>query len=357
MFAGAFATLSRWFQRLLAIRAHPLLRPLLVFGVMAAFAGYFIGIPGKAPDFTVFWAAARNIGGPIYHADFITAAQAQIAPPGARPFANPPPFLLLIAPLGLLPFKPAYVLWVAGTTTFLVEAVGRIARWPWLVMVSPLFMFTALIGQSTMLVGGLLAAGFAMLPRPIIAGVLFALAACIKPQAALLTPLVLLLAGGWRPLVAFGLTAALVSAASAAVLGPHVWVEWLGSLSQIVAINDALHIPRLGSAPLWLKPVLLLAAVLLAVDGFRRGDIPVAMLATVSGALLISPHAPVYDATMLLGPALALVWRAELRSLPAAAMLLSIPIQPAIIGGFVASTAIPFLRTPIKGLLSRPRSA
>ena len=81
------------------------------------------------------------------------------------------------------------------------------------------------------------------------------------------------------------------------------------------------------------------------------------MLACVGGALLISPHAPVYDATMLLAPTLALVWRAELRSVPALGMLVTMPLNPAIIGGYIASTAMPFLRTPIARLWPRLRRA
>src|SRR5688572_7098065 len=87
-------------------RWHPAYRILAVATVAGILAAITISLPNKAPDFTVFWAAATHAFGPIYDSSYLTPLQH--GPPGDRPFAYPPTFLVLIMPLALVPLKTAY---------------------------------------------------------------------------------------------------------------------------------------------------------------------------------------------------------------------------------------------------------
>lgn len=294
--------------RLTALRGPVWLRPVIVAAFCGGLAWLQSGTPGKSSDFTVFWAAAQHAFGPVYDVDFISAAQAGIAPPGARPFQYPPSFLLAILPLALAPYRAAYVIWSGLTAALFVEAGGRMTRWPWLAIFSPVFLFTVLIGQTTLLVGALLMAGLTLSRRPVLAGVLLGVAAALKPQAALLVPVMLAFTGQWRSLLAAGLSALALCAASAGVFGAQAWIDWLAGLRGFVGVNDRLHIARLSPADPALKVALGALSILGIAVAARRRDPPTLILATLGGTLLISPHAPFYEVTLLLPAALAIVW-------------------------------------------------
>ena len=75
-------------------------------------------------------------------------------------------------------------------------------------MLIPWVAFAAFCGQVTFLLGALVMTGLVVnKERPITAGVLFGLAAAVKPQLLMLLPLALIAEGRWRTIIATGVTA------------------------------------------------------------------------------------------------------------------------------------------------------
>jgi hypothetical protein len=281
----------------------------------ALIAHRFIGIAGKAPDFTVFWAAATHAFGPVYDSNFISPLQN--APPGPRPFANPPTFLLLLLPVGLLPFKLAYVAWVSVSVAAYFAAGLRLTKFAWLAVFSPTFLFVALIGQTTLLAGSLAVLGLALAKqRSVFAGIALGIAACIKPQLVILAPLALILLKDVRAILAAGLTALTLVLAATAMFGIAIWSDWIQSLAGFRAITAELNI---GQLALPRSPAILIGCAIVIVSfmalAVRRADRPRLIIATIGGSLLLASYSAHYESVVLLLPALALL-RLDWRILP-----------------------------------------
>ena len=150
------------------------------------------------------------------------------------PWVNPPNFLLMILPFGLLPFALSYALFEGVTLLLLIAALAFCirdrARLPLLIfalVACPATPFTIFLGQSSFLSGALLIAGFTLTERrPTLAGILFGILA-YKPQFCLLIPVALIAGRHWRVLLAAAATAALAVLVSAAIFGLGPWRDWL----------------------------------------------------------------------------------------------------------------------------------
>ena len=97
-------------------------------------------------DFDTFWAASHltllGHAALAYDAHAMQATEAigaQPAPGQFFPYLNPPIFLLLCAPLALLPYLPAMAAFVAGGTATVMVCLRRIlpANWPSLTILAP----------------------------------------------------------------------------------------------------------------------------------------------------------------------------------------------------------------------------
>ena len=270
---------------------------------LAAFLGAWIyirwlALPTNVPDFTVFYAAGKP--GPIYDVEWLTAQQH--VPGHLRPYAHPPTVLLLLRPIAVFPFPVAFALWAALGAATLVEGAVRLApRSWWLIGLSaPVFVALAL-GQMSVLVGGLIALGFYLLPRPLLAGVAFGLAASIKPQLLMLVPVGLLLWGQPRAVLAMGATGLAVIAASL-TLGPHLWIDWLQALPRFARINA--DIGLMGTAPAMPWRLLILAGAVVLMVACRAADTATKAVVTLAATLFTAPHVSIYDFAIL-APALA----------------------------------------------------
>jgi hypothetical protein len=302
------------------------LRPVLVFAAGWAFAWWFFHTkvplsPGNVPDFTVFHAAATP--GPIYDAHWLTNLQGAAI---LRPFAYPPTFLFVCKPLGLVPLETAYCLWNALCWVAYVEATARlIRRLPWLVLFSPLLALTTVLGQTAAPIAALLIFGMTLLHRPLLAGVLFGIAFAIKPQVMLLLPVALMMSGHWRTLVAMG-TSGLALCLASLVWGPQLWPQWIGSLAEFRAINEAIGVWKMTVPMPWTP--LAAMGLLPALWATRHADTPSRLIVIIAGSLMISPHAQSYETAMLVPPALALLFTLQWRSLIAIPMLYIRFVQP-----------------------------
>lgn len=330
-----------------------------LLGLLAAFGLLFVsGVEIWGADFGPLWAAGRaalHEPDRIYDFDFITRAQpwlfGSLDKPTLRPFAYPPTALLFLGPLALAPFGVAWALWTLATgAAFFVLAI-RAGAPRWFVLFTAV-IHTASAGQATFLVGALLLGAFISRNR-VLAGVLFGLAACIKPQAVLLIPVALIATRDWRALFASAATSGLLTGASVALWGLDCWLAWLRAVAQFAAIvtapdfANALITPfgalvRLGmdghAALLMIVPATALVWLV-----FRRTHDPLyRLLALAGGGLLIGSYAVRYELALLaptvaressstkLATSIALVfamafWAAGLLAL-VAALLLVIPM-------------------------------
>jgi hypothetical protein len=258
--------------------------------VFAGFVAVAVALQAHGPaDFKIFWAAQHT------SAPYDPAAIARVLGPGLRPFSYPPTFLLLTTPLGWISQPVAYVGWVALSAMALVASLRRLAA-P-LVLFAPAVFLAGIIGQTSLLMGAALFAGATLLSRPMIAGVLFGLAACIKPQVVVLAPLVLIAGGHWRALAAAAATGLAISLGATALYGFHIWADWLVSLQTFVQSNDVAWQDRYLSLPgLWRIAPLAIGAV----AAWRLADDPERAIGiAVAAALLGSLHAMDYDAAIL----------------------------------------------------------
>jgi hypothetical protein len=320
----------------------------------ALIAAKFINLPGKAPDFTVFWAAATHAFGPVYDSNFITPLQN--GPPGPRPFANPPTFLLMSLPIGLLPFKAAFVASVSASVAAYFAVGLRLTKLAWLAMFSPTLIFVALIGQTTLLAGSLAVLGLTLVrQKSLAAGVLLGLAACIKPQLVILAPLALFFMRDGRAIFAAGLTILTLASVTTLVFGIGVWAAWFQSLADFQAITNHLAIGRLSLPP---RPLVLVCGGIVVISlmalAARRADRPRLIIATVGGSLLLSPYAAHYESVVPLLPALALL-RLDWRLLPIGLLLVGAAITTYPFAAVMLLLSLP--TKPIEGwaFLSEPR--
>lgn len=289
-------------------------------------------------DFLPLWTAGRMAWtdpGHIYNFAAVTRAQDWLLPGmrWMRPYAYPPTALLALAPFGALPFWPSLALWTTMSFAVFLAAGARLARERKrlalvLIALSPAVVLAALVGQTVVLAAGLATLAIADLERrPRLAGVLLAIAAALKPQAALLAPVALLACGAFETLAAAALAGAAIVAASVACFGFARWPEWLASLGPFQAVVES--IPHLmpgvitpygaahalglagAAAALW-RGAFALFGLGLAWRVFAKRRDPATRLAALgAGSLMAAPYAMHYDGALLVIPAVALALRLE----------------------------------------------
>lgn len=192
-------------------------------------------------DFANVWSSGRLVleGRPeaAFDPDIQRPYQQALLGMGAEWFYGwhyPPMFLGLAALLALLPYMPALAVWVVSTTTLYALTIRRIAAdtpapaklVALLALAYPAVFANLTHGHNGCLTAMLLGLGLYLLhERPILAGVLFGLAA-YKPQYGLLLPFALLVAGSWRTAITAALTVALTVAASVALFGTKSWLAF-----------------------------------------------------------------------------------------------------------------------------------
>ena len=293
------------------------------------------GSPQAFGDSFALWSWGRfaiaHAAAAIYDPAELHAAQLALGMPAGDeyPFAYPPSFLLVLWPMGLLPYRlAAATLTLGSLALFLWATIGRGWRVASLLaaLAMPTTTITIVSGQSGFLAGAMLAGGLRLAAsRPVLAGILFGLLT-YKPQLGLLVPVALAAARLWRTLLAASLTALALVCATAALFGSEVWAAWLAALPQYsrqfaAQSSDILHLMptvlagllRLGISPgaanamQWVATA---AAAVMVWAAFRRGPTPLAGAGLLVATFFATPYAFVYDMPVL---ATAIVWIVEER--------------------------------------------
>jgi Glycosyltransferase family 87 len=296
------------------------------------------GLIESGSDANQFYSAARLAGtGHLY--DFDRIAELELQTGGHPiPFGRLPVYAVLLKPLTVLPYRYAREAWL---TVNLFALIGFAALWPVrhrrevIMMVCwscPAAVLLA-TGQDTALFLFFLTAGLRLLQtrRDFAAGLVLSLCAA-KFHLALGIPVFLLARRRWGALIGglVGLSAQL--AISFAAEGR----EWPARLLRLSAISDfspsPSKMPNLlglahglpyGGAIEFVLAIFVIAAVWIV---SRRSPLTIGATAAVLGGLLVSHHAYVYDAVLLL-PACALAARLPgPRFLRYGALALCVPI-------------------------------
>jgi uncharacterized membrane protein YhaH (DUF805 family) len=296
---------------------------LVVAGLALASAVMVVHQPlqSLASDFSCFWAGGKAaISAPRHLYDFAYITQLQGWPQGPdrlRWFISPPSALLVIVPFTLAPFWIDYGAWVLLTgALFLWAGLRAGAPW-WFILFAPV-IYAGFCGQMTCLVGGLALLGLSLQStRPVVAGMLFGLAAAIKPQLVVFVPLALASDGRGRALISTIAAGSLFGLASMAIFGLDAWLDWISALQHHQATIDNDPIMRRadvtayatlvswGLNGAWSYLLAPVAAAAIWVTFRRTTDIADRSIALFGGALIATPYAMNYDVALLV-PAVAI---------------------------------------------------
>lgn len=296
---------------------------------------YRTGNPAGA-DFLSTWTgpylALQGKTSLIYDPEAFKAAQLAVIGgsfEGQLPFHNPPSALLLMLPLGLLPYLPALFLWLFLPFAGLLILVARMAPHPLtlrLAMAFPAIPLNFFYGQGAFLITSGMGAGLLLLDTyPLISGLLFAIVINYKPHLGLLVLAALLFGRYWRTLMTVLLSTALLMAASALVFGVDTWIAFYHHIAisnlQLKNSSDLWNrmttiftLVRIAGGSVGLATTIQIivgAAALLMVAWFWYRQYPLSVRGSllVLGIFLCTPYAYEYDLVLLLLP---MIWFAEL---------------------------------------------
>lgn len=217
------------FLNLGRVRAYGLMIALAYLPMLAKV--YFEATGHIGSDFLAFWGAGKLVvaGMPARVYD-IAAEQAVQALSGTGQlvvFVNPPPYLFVAAPLGLLPYASAWVAWViAGWAAWFLLCRRLLPDAPIAVLAFPGAYLAASHAQNGFLTALLLIGGCLALPRrPLLAGALLG-ALIVKPHLALLVPFWLAAGRKWSAFAAAAASAIALCLASWLVFGSATWLAY-----------------------------------------------------------------------------------------------------------------------------------
>lgn len=280
--------------------------------------------------FSGAWLALHQRTAEIYHWPAYHAFQEQLVGAAVSPnynYSYPPLALVLTLPLAVLPYLPAFGVWLIGGWYAFYRAL-RLAT-PnalLLALAAPAVFVNTYCGQNGVWTAAFLGGGLCLLERrPVIAGVLFGLQA-YKPHLALMIPVALLAGRRWRAFASAAATVAVLAVASLALAGWDGWRAFLDvtPLLRKVTLEEAdavwhrnvsvfMMVSRLGAglAIAYAAQMMaaLLAAALVAYTWFRDGPAPARYVAVMIGVLLSTPYLQDYD--LVLGAFIA-VWLLQL---------------------------------------------
>lgn len=286
------------------------------------------GVPPMGVDFRVFWSASYLALHDSALAAFdpirLGAIEDTLFAGYYAPWIYPPTFQLLVYPLALLPYAVSYACFcVIGIACLLWACAPALKRstLPWIVAAAfPGIWIATAHGQNALLTAALAAGALGLLERrPWLAGVCAGMLV-IKPQLAVLFPLLFVCGRHFRALGAMAVTAFSFIALSTLVFGIPLWMRFFEVAAWFNAhvVNDASSevlrtmpsvfalVRRLGgSLPLAYLlhagvalPVVLATLVLWA----RRARFEVRAATAIIATLLVQPYVLYYDLAWLLLP-------------------------------------------------------
>lgn len=366
-------------HRLDAILTRERLRvyPSVIVGMYVLFwVLQLAGAPRRfLPDFLARWTAGATVAdghaAALYSPGVQSVLQRSEGAHSLSWFVSPPPAALFFVPFGVLPYAAAAVLWliisVGGLVivTYLLRRSWPADRWPYWTAV-----LMAVASQPVLeLIGGGQDSWLVLLSfvvawrlwragRGLGAGIALTPATLVKPQLVLPIIVLLVLCVGIRTLCGLILASAGSAVASAALLGPHVWWDWMRAITsplftEQVSLGQAYKAASLPGfltaiSPAGARGVVAqvgLAAGLALLVGWTvwlvryRPSQSMACSTATFVAVLVAPHAMIYDLVIAL-PGVGAVLACDRRPV----------IRVAVACGFVVA----WLGPPLSFLRSNP---
>ena len=282
---------------------------------------WIVGANGQpsVTDFMVFWlaghAALKGAAASAYVPQLHHAAESAMsghAFAGQLPWRNSPLFFFVAAPLALLPYVWAFILWVAGSLVVYSFAVSRIARSQLtliLACATPAVFINALCGQNGALTAALMGAALLCLERrPVMSGILIGLLS-YKPQFGILFPVILIAGGYWRTLIAAAVASIAGMLASTLVFGGETlraFLHYLPITSNEILVHGVNGFNKLqtaygllrwlgfGNEIAWAAQTGLICIVATAIFWLWRRDAPFALKAAALPAATLPDAASLY---------------------------------------------------------------
>jgi hypothetical protein len=279
-------------------------------------------------DYSSFWAASRlvlaGVPSDAYVPTLHYLAELPAETNGYEAFFYPPPYLILCAPLGLLPFFPSLIVFQSITGAAFVATITGILRTPWGIfaaLATPLIVLNIVTGQNAFLTAAILGTGLTLLDsKPRLAGAILGIMV-MKPHLAVMVPLALILNRHWSALFCAVAAGAALLVLSYVLFGWDTWSAFLANsrdardtLEQgdvgFIKMQSAFSMARsFGASTVWAYTIHFavaagsLAAVVWAwqINAFAATQRSLIVLAT----LLTTPFLLHYD---LLIVALPLAW-------------------------------------------------
>jgi alpha-1,2-mannosyltransferase len=322
---------ARWLtrERIIAGGQALLLMQLTILVMLALWQhGIITDQPSNtSSDFVSFYAAGKLAlaGTPALAYDqaahFLTEQRYTVEGAPYQFFFYPPVFMLLLAPLALLPYYVAFYVFEFATLAAFLLTFRRILDhpgWGWIapVLAFPAIFWTLGVGQNAFLTASLFG-GFTLLidRRPAQAGIYLGLL-CYKPHFGLLAPVALLCGGHWRAFLAAGATLTTLVGISLALFGFEAWRAFLTTMAGSDAVYSSGRIDYagivtpfgaarlLGFSPVaayWGQAVVSGAMALLVGMVWRtRTSLSLRAATLLSATLLAVPLALLYDKLLLL---------------------------------------------------------
>jgi alpha-1,2-mannosyltransferase len=252
---------ARWLTRERIIAGGQLLL-LIELTILAMLALWQHGVISSqaattSSDFVSFYAAGKlalaGTPGLAYDqaAHFLTEQQFTAAGAPYQYFFYPPVFLLLCAPLALLPYYVAFYGFEIATLAAFAFTMRQILRepgWSWVgpVLAFPAIFWTFGLGQNAFLTAALFGGFTLMIERqPALAGVFLGLL-CYKPHFGVLAPVALAAGGLWRSCLAAAATVAGLVLLSVALFGVAAWQEYWSAFTGSSAVYASGRIDLAG---------------------------------------------------------------------------------------------------------------
>lgn len=232
-------------------------------------------------DFQAFWSAAKltvmRHPSSAYDPAAMQAMQSSIGRPEWFAFVNPPPFLLLTAPFGTLPYPIAWWAWViVGWVVWLLVSRRLVPGFTSSIAGFPGALVAAWHAQTGLFISAL-QAGVAVLldRRPFMAGICCGMLV-MKPHLAILFPIALLADRQWRAIAGAAISVAGLLGLSWLVLGTATMSAYPSSW------NVSRYLLETGSAEFYLRQCTVYASVRLL-----AGPVVAAVAQVLSSAIAI----------------------------------------------------------------------
>ena len=277
---------------------------------------FLSGFDPRAIDFQVFWNSAFKPTSELYTASKL-------------PFVYPPTAIVFSRPLSGFSLPTGYLVWTISSVALFAFAVTRLEGWgvALLSFLSAASVQGLATGQTTMILSAAML--FAIAAPGFACGVIFGVAAAIKPQLLVLAPLAFAVRKDWPTLagMAAGLLGCII--VELALYGPKLWIDWfnalpafrqalfeIGAMGQVITPYGMADWRGLNPVP-FLVVSAALAVVAVVVSAKRvEGIYLVALI--VGASILASPYALRHDTIALVPASIAFILtHPKLKAIPA----------------------------------------